>query len=231
MILTLRQRVEKLERLPSGGIITDENRYDYQYMVSILNTARAVALSMIWRTTKRINPICYQKHYPKYEQQLQLDPACYVRFSVPQVISLQGSSYGDNSDGFLYVGDTSGRTGYRKIKDRGELSTINQHRFMKANGRYMGYLYDGSLSLVEIWGNPELETILVNGLFMNPLDCNTYNADFDNYPLDDATADMVEKAIFQANTSIISSTTPDYISNGTDINTISQQLSQQLRRR
>ena len=230
MILTLRERVEKIQREVAAGIITDESRYDYPYMVSLYNTGRAIALSMQWKATKRINPICYQKHYPKFELDLQLDN-CIVRFRVPQVISLQGSSYGETTDGDMYVGDVSGRTSYRKIRDRVELSTINGHRFMKANGRYMGYMFDGAMGVVEVFGNPDLEKLFVNGIFMNPEDCNTYNVDVDNYPIDDFTADLVEKAIFQSTTSIIASGKPDYIDNGTDLGGLAGNIASQLRGR
>ena len=230
MILTQRQRVEKVQRLVGAAIITDESRYDYPYMVSLYNTGRAIALAMIWKASKRLNPICYQKHYPRFEQDLQTDD-CIVRFRVPQIISLQGASYGDSTDGDMYVGDVSGRTSYRKIRDRGELSTINGHRFMKANGRYMGYMHDGAMGLVEIFGNPDLEQLFVNGIFMNPEECNTYNVDKDNYPIDDFAADLVEKAIFQSVTSIVASGKPDYIDNGTDSGGMISNIATQLRGR
>lgn len=230
MILTQRERIEKVQRLVGAGIITDESRYDYQYMKSLYDTGRAIALAMIWKASKRINPICYQKHYPKYEPDLQVDN-CIVRFRTPQVISLQGGSYGDSTDGNMYVGDEDGRNSYRKIRDIVELNTINGHRFMKANGRYMGYMYDGALGLMEIFGNPDLEKLFVNGVFMNPDECNTYNPDKDNYPIDDFTADLVEKAIFQSTTSVIANGKPDYIDDGTDSGGMVSNIAQQLRSR
>jgi hypothetical protein len=231
MSLTLRERVEKLERLPAGGIITDESRYDFEYMVSLLNAARQVALSFQWKLTKRIPYICYQKHYPRYESDMQQDIQCFVRFCVPDAINLWGQGVGENTDGFVYVGDVSGKRGYAKITDRGQLSTLNQHRFMKNNGRYMAFMFDAPVGAMEIYGNPDLRKLLINGLFSDPRDCNTYNVDFDPYPIDDQLGDMCEKAIFGANTSIIASTTPDYISNSTDINTMSAQIAAQFRKK
>jgi len=231
-VMTLRKRVEKLESAVSGGFMTDESRYNYAYMCTLYNTARATDLALQWKYNKRLNPACYQKHYPRFEQTLQLASACYIRFRMLPIISLSGTSYGEETDGSFYIGDVSGQRSYWKVKDRTSMSNANGHRFMKVNGRKMEYLIDGSLNLVEVYGNTELETVLEECVFADPRMVNTYNEEYDAYPIDEATADRCEKALIATTTSIIASTNPDYISNGTDlmaqINNVRQQVIQRF---
>jgi hypothetical protein len=66
-----------------GGIFTDESRYDVGTMLTVLNAARAFAITEMYRKNTRVHPNFIQRVYPEYKEALQQDD-CYncLRFHV-----------------------------------------------------------------------------------------------------------------------------------------------------
>lgn len=190
--------IERLSRLPSGGVINDQNRYDFGYLGQLLITARAKYIQTQYvgdRTTaknRRINPVCYQKHWLTFEKDLQ-DSDCYVLFRCPEVVSIDG-----NSDGMRYVGTIDGSCTYRRVVSRAQLSTYNKHPMMNTNSdRFISALYDGGASMLELHGNPMLKQCMVECVFQNPLDIPTYNIEQDNFPVSNDAIPVIESMIMR----------------------------------
>ena len=148
-----REAIERIQRLPFAGVISDENRLDHPYVRSIMGTARANVMRDIYqKNNKRINPVCYQKYYPTFSQDLQ-ESNIFVKFQCPEVVTLDS-----NSDGLRYVGSIDCTNAFRRIWTRSMLSTINKHQVMSVNSaRYVAALYDGSAQMIEIYGDSEIE--------------------------------------------------------------------------
>jgi hypothetical protein len=197
--------VERIKRLPFAGVISDENRFSSGYLVSLMNTARAQILRDVYqKNNKRLNPVAYQKHYPVFSHDLQ-ESSTFVKFECPEVITLDS-----NSDGLRYIGTIDCTTAFRRIWTRSMLSTINKHEVMSvANNRYTAALYDGAAQMVEVYGNPEIEELLIEAVFMTPTEVPTWNPDKDNYPFPDDLVPMLEEYIFKNITSIEAAVEPE----------------------
>lgn len=195
--MTLKEIVEHVQATPEGAVISDRSRFDIGYLESVIITYRARLLRLIYLKNKRINPVCYQKHWPKFEVDLQDDP-CVVKFRHPEVISLD-----DMSDGFRYIGALSFTDAYPRIKSTAWLSTFNHNRVTAANNdRRTTVLYDGNQQVIEVRGNLEIEEIMTESLLANPLSVPTYNKAVDQFPLNEDLIPDLLAMIFQEQTSI-----------------------------
>lgn len=208
--MILAEICERIQRLPEGGLVTSENRYDYEYLVTLWNTYRAHYIQETYYKNRRINPVCYQKFYPEYESYFQDSTNCYAKFSVPNVISLD-----DKSDGFRYLGTDPVLTGqskaFKRIQSRAWLSTYQNHKVTNPNtDRDVYFLYDGSLQTVELYGKGKFITTppLVEGLFADPTKIPTFNKEKDQYPIDDDSIPEIEEMIYTAHTRIVEGTVP-----------------------
>ncbi len=184
----LTEITELVSRIPDGGVVNSNDRWDMGYLEKLVHTYRARLLKAIYLSNKRINPVCYQKHWPEYEELLQDDDGCTVKFRHPEVISLD-----DRSDGFRYIGGTDCASNFARIHSRAWVSTFNDSRITNVNNRRRtSVLYDGSAQVLEIYGNPEVDSILTESLLATPTDIPTYNKDQDQYPLsEDLITDMI----------------------------------------
>lgn len=207
--MTERQVIERSQRLPFGGVISDENRLDSDYILNLINAARAQLGKDMFAKNSRLNPQWYQQYWPEYNADLQ-DDNIVVRFYCPEVFTL-----GPNDDGFRYIGTLDCTTAFSRIKNRGELATMNWHKIMKTLlGVQTGVLYNGSAQQLEVYGNPELEEMLVEALFSNPREVPTYNNMIDNYPLPDDLLPMLDQYVLKAATQMEAMTKPDYRNQG-----------------
>ncbi len=179
---------EMVTRMPNGGVVNSNDRWEDGYIDKIINTYRARLIKAIYNGNKRINPQCYQKHWPEYEELLQDDDGCTVKFRHPEVISLD-----DRSDGFRYIGGIDCANNFARIQSRAWVSTFNDNRITKVNTRRRtSVLYDGNAQILEVYGDPELDQILTESLLANPMSIPTYNIDVDQYPLnEDLISDML----------------------------------------
>lgn len=195
--MKLREIVESVQRLPDGAIVSDRTRYDDGYIESTVGIFRARLLRILYLKNRRINPVCYQKHWPEFEQDLQ-DDNCIVKFRHPEVISL------DNlSDGFRYIGALDFAGAYARIHSRGWLSTFNDNKVTTTAGnRRPTVLYDGSQQILEVRGLPELQEILTESLLADPLSIPTFNRDNDPYPLSEDMMPDLMNMIYSEQTSI-----------------------------
>jgi len=198
--MTLLEITEEIIRTDSGGgVITDENKLDSDFIQSLVHEYRGKAIWDSWQRTKRINSLWTQQFIPEFEEALQ-ESSDFTKFACPPVISLD-----DKRDGFLYIGTVDGDFSFRKVTSRADLANKNRHRFTKKRPKAL--YSDGFL---EIHGN--IEEVRVDGIFANPTDIPTYNAEFDNYPISDDILVLMKALLFQTQTSIIDRKPADVIS-------------------
>jgi len=198
--MKLKEITEMCSRLPDGGIVNDRTRYDQGYLEMTVNVFSRRLLKMLYLKNRRINPVCYQKHWPIYEKDLQ-DDRCVTKFRHPEVVSLD-----DQSDGLRYAGTVDFANNYARIKSRGALSTMNKNRIMAAdNSRRPTVLYDGNMQIIEVRGTEMLREIMTESILADPMSIPTFNKELDEYPFpNDLVPDLLQM-IFSEETSIASS--------------------------
>ncbi len=196
--MLLKEIAEMITRLPDGGVINSNDRWDYGYLYALVRTYRARLHKANFINNKRINPVCYQKHWPEYEELLQDEDGCTVKFRHPEVISLD-----DRNDGFRYIGGVDCASNLPRIQSRAWASTFNDNRVTKVNTRRRAsVLYDGNAQILEVFGDPEIEEILTESLLADPLSIPTFNYLTDPYPLSDSDVNDVISMIFNDNVAI-----------------------------
>lgn len=194
--MTLQEIIDIFIRIPSGGVLTQENRYDDLFIESAVHRVRSTAIFAYWQKTKRINPIWTQQFVPVFNEALQEDDLCKVIFPCPAPVNLD-----EQMDGFLYIGTEDGNCPYRKVVSRAELANANKHRSIKITKDIVKVLYsDGNL---EVYGNTDLKKIRVDGIFQNPTLIPTYNRDIDPYPVDEALIDMMKNIYYQTEAQVV----------------------------
>lgn len=179
---------DRIAGITTGGIITDEQRFEPLFLNSIINAVRGEIVRIKFQQSKYIHPNYYQKYYPEYSADLQTDDKCTVKFLCPRPISLD-----DFTDGHRYIGTIDGVKNFRRIRSRGQLSNYNKHRVMNVNNnRATSVLYDANEGVIEVYGNLELREMLVESVFGNPFEIPLYNTLKDNYPMPDNDVPMLE---------------------------------------
>ena len=214
--MTIDEITERVIRLPSGGIITDETRFDKPFVKSLINTVRGEVARKRFKETNAIHPTYYQRFFLEVDPEIQ-DNACFVRFSCPAPISLSGGG-----DGFRYIGTDPSISGesiaWSRIKTRGGLGNFNAHKVMKAAMlKTTSALWDASTNTFEVYGNKLIENGLVEAVFGDPLSIPLFNEEFDDYPMPADDISYMEQIIFKTNTAIIVNANPDYQPDSGDI--------------
>ena len=205
--MTLPELREAVIRIVSAAIVTDADRYDSAFIDAIIHQYRAEAIWIIYQKEKRINSLWTQQFIAEYSADLQ-EGGC-IRFACPPLVALD-----NKTDGAIYVGSIDGDIAYRKVTSRAELANNDLHRFSRSNSRNPKALY--SDGVWEIHGDPLIQDLRVDGIFMNPTEIKTYNIDIDQYPLDDKTIVLMKKLIFASELIPMASQEPDRISDSTD---------------
>ncbi len=196
--MVLKEIAELVRALPNGGVVNSNDRWDFGYLYGLVITYRARLLKANFVGNKRINPVCYQKHWPEYEELLQDEDGCTVKFRHPEVISLD-----DRNDGFRYIGGVDCASNLPRIQSRAWASTFNDNRITKVNSRRRAsVLYDGSAQILEVFGDPEVEELLTESLLANPMSIPTFNYLTDEFPLSQSDINDLVAMIFNDNISV-----------------------------
>ena len=178
--------VDLAQRDESGGIRTEENRWDDEYIINVINIARGELAHIVYNgdryraANKRLNPTWYQKVWLYKDENLQDDP-CMVKFKCPPMITLDR-----DSDGARFIGTQAGSCEFKRIKNRNEIAQIRKHKVMNSIfERGINVLYDGDLQIWEVYTKTLLERMLVEALIQDPRSVSSYNIDEDEYPVPD----------------------------------------------
>lgn len=190
---TLPEHAERIVRLMSGAIATDESRLDDDYLYSVIHDARAFVLRQDFIKYRRWSPSALQNFYPDYDTYIQ-DSLCYTRFLLPTPF-IQGNAV---SDGLVFCGASGEKIfsirNFWRIKSRNELSDFLKNPTMTpATGRYVGVLTEGlTLTMVS---KETIKYPLVSAVFDNPTLLPTYNLRKDNYPISADLSQLMENYI------------------------------------
>lgn len=195
-----------IARLPEGGIVTNLNRYDKNFLLALLDLGRAAWLVEFYKANKRLAPICYQKFYATLSLSLQTTPK-FKRFQMPDIVELD-----EHSNGIRYAGEddynNDGTNNFAGIQSRAVLSNYKKHPVMNPN-RFFSYLYDANAGIIEFRGKANMiEKPLIEALFKHPFEIPTFNKDTDDYPLPLDGIYAVEKMISTGDTRLVESTVP-----------------------
>lgn len=193
--MKLLEIIEIFQAMPSGGIITDENRYDQRFMELAADHSRSVAIQQLWKANKRINPSWLQSYFPIWRETMQ-DDACVTKFYCPGVITLDG-----RGNGFNYIGSEKGNRNFRYANTRGDLANIYQHRYAKPDHDNPVAYYEEEL--LEIHGPVTARNIRLDALFSHPTKIPTFNKVHDEYPASLEVVDLMKDIIFKSETSVI----------------------------
>lgn len=214
--MTAREIWNLISALPSGGVLTDEQRANEKYIYALMHQFRGALARLRFKETRNIHPAYFQKFYLQYDKDIQ-ESSCFVRFNCPAPVSIS-----KDSDGFFYIGTVpEGKIpsiAWSRIKTRPALSNYNNHSIMKRIlNKNTSALWDNDLQHWEIYGNPDIREAMVEGLFANPFDVPTYNKEMDDYPIAADDVPLFMDMIFKGNTSIVFQRNPDLKSNSNDL--------------
>lgn len=186
---TLPEIVEEIVRADNGGVFTDEQKQDMDYMESVVHEYRAQAIFLTFNKTRRINPAWTQKCEVTLDEDAQ-ESEKYALFKVPQPVSL-----GQFMDGHMYVGSVCGTRNFRKCTSRADLANRNNHRYTRVKQDIEKVVY--SDLCYEVYGNTELKKLLVDGVMMYPTEVPTYNKWVDPYPISPDVLTIMKSFVIQ----------------------------------
>lgn len=202
--MTLKELTSQVIRMVSGGILTDESKYDFLDIEADIHYARANVIKDFYSKNKRVSGEWIQTFNAVFDVTSQ-ESNNFVRFVVPRAIPLDVFR-----DGFLYVGDTNGNVAYRRVNSRAELANFNLHRITKINNNTPKFIY--SEGVIELYGNTMIKELRIDGIFANPSEIPTYNQDIDNYPLSEDLISPLKDFLLKTSLSIEAQKKPDTIS-------------------
>lgn len=204
----------------AAALSTDESRWSDEYIVSLINSARAEICKDYYfgdknrKKNRRINPLAVQKCYVSKDDDLQ-DNDCLVKFPCPAFIGL-----GRYSDGVRFIGKADGTCAFDRARSRGQLANFNKHSVMSVTNEIgVVAMYDGTEKVWEIYNDSMIKEILVEGIFNDPREVPMYNQDMDEYPLNEDYIPELERLIFQTVTGQEAQQMPDYVSSSDDVKT------------
>lgn len=180
---------EQVVAMDSGGIFTDESRFNDLYVNALIHQYRADAIMNLFHTTGRVHEKWTQTSFLVFDQNLQ-ESNLFVRFACPAMLTVD-----EYRDGFQFIGQTDGLVRFGKTNTRATMANNQLHRFTKFRpNRPEAYWGNGFL---DIYGNPMLRKVRVDGIHSNPEECNTYNPAVDQYPIDDEGLVLLKTFLYQ----------------------------------
>lgn len=204
--MTLPDLANRIASLPSGGFITDESKFDYGFIYSLIHTAAATAKSNRYTLEKKIHPSWWFPYYPEFDKLQQID-GCYYRFKLPQLIHLDPRNIG-----MEYIGSLQKNNQFRITVGRAKFAAMQKDRVMKMREGITYVLIDNGFC--EVYGS--VRNFFMNGLWFDVTQLPNYNTDSDNYPVDAKLITDIERIILQLNLNIITKSASDLRQNKQD---------------
>lgn len=203
--MTLPDIANRIASLPSSGFLTDENKFDYGYLYSLIHTASAQAKRAEFMRTKRSHPAWFYPYYLEFDQLQQIDN-CFYRFKLPQLIALDA-----RQTGLEYIGSITGSSGFNVVIGRAKFSAMQADRVMKVgNGNTI--LIDNGYC--EVYGGAK--NFFINAAWFDVTQLSNYNLDRDDYNIEASLIPEVERIVLQLNLNIITKSFADRIQNKVD---------------
>lgn len=211
--MTTYEYAEDIERLVSGGIETDELKWDRAYTIAKLNQGRAVIARNDYKISHNWNPALIQYFYPEYEQYFQSN-TCITRFRIPTgFINVDYST-----TGLVYAGSSNDDTpnvyksqNFLKINNRTEFNDLLHHpRMTPTNGIYIGVMFEGLV--VTVYGLNIVKKLMLGGVFDEPTLLPDFSLTKDSYPIPIDMFPLIQTYIYQQAFAIEAATPADTIS-------------------
>jgi hypothetical protein len=208
--MTLPEVRDIFRSLPSGGNLTDENRFDDNYLDQLIHSVRALSISNKANVMKKRLPIWYQSMIPEYSKDFQDGQKLCVKFQIPDVITLDA-----RENGYGYCGTVECNKAFRIWTDRGVFASACNDRIMNpTSGRTTNILFEGS-NYGEIYGATLItELPRFVAIFAIPTDVPTYNILTDQYPIDEGSIEDMINIMTKANLNIITKSFYDRVNQG-----------------
>jgi hypothetical protein len=204
--MTVEQLAELVIRPVSASIRTDEDRFDIDYVLAIIDVAAAWAKGEKYKKDRQIpNEWLYTKHLT-YNKFLQ-ESTDYITFEIPRKINIDGTS-------ITLVKGEKGRE-IPIYKSLAEYLGLTNHPFFKFKGNEQVAVIDGKK--LRIYGYQALKNIEVKGLFTDILNDSEYNLIFDEYPITEDIVWLINTFIINQYTNTGKIRPVDMISDGRDV--------------
>lgn len=208
--MTLPQLYERIASLPSGGYLTVDTRLDKGFMYSLIHSARAFIVAERWKQYGKIPPVYYQPFTPQYNELSQDGTMCYTTFyNIPDIIALDG-----RATGLGYVGSDGCQCLFREVSSRAAWASMKEHRSFKRNTK--PYVLFAGSGMCEVWFKDSIENITFNAIFSDPTQVDTYNVDFDPYPMDVSDIPKMETYLLQGSMGLVYKTPIDRVNDQRD---------------
>lgn len=172
-----------MSSLTSGGIITDENRLEEPYLVSVLNSYRAYVIQDEYAKTKMSYEGVYQTHIA--EKQQGYDDPCSSYFIIPSILRIGTDKFGIN-----FVGNKHADFAFRLTTNAGAYANKQRNYVTRNRATKISAFYDAANSLIKV-SDPEITSIRIDACFRNPFEANTYNPETQDYPISDAQIEKI----------------------------------------
>ncbi len=210
--------IETLIRMSSGGIMTDENKLDRDFVAFNLHAVRADAI-INWLLNPKNGPhdLWYQMYTPIYQSHLQEADNCVTVFKIPVPINLPGGR-----DGIAYFGTDDG---YNNIASAGigaMESVYSQHRVTNRMGlvtRSWRYSENGYAEM-RVKGNKLFRRPLMKFLAADPTSLETFRPDVDEYPITSELFPFMIRRLFDLPLRVVVDKKADILSDSQDPNNL-----------
>lgn len=212
--MILPKLIETIIRTPSGGVMTDENKLDRDFVASNIHQVRAESI-INWLQNPKNGPhdLWYQIYYPDFETNLQASGNCVVKFKIPVPINLPGYK-----DGIEYFGTDDGFTPFVWTGAGAMKAVYAAHRVTNRRGfiTYSWEYNEGGYAEMEVKGNKLFRRGKMKLIAANPLDVPTFRQDKDEYPITEELLPFMIRRLFDLQTRIIVEKKADAVDDGQD---------------
>lgn len=191
---TTLELVEILERGLSGGIKTDEQKWQRNYLIEQLNSGRGVIARNDYSVNKIWNPSLIQYCYPSFDQYFQ-ENACVTRFTLPSgFISADDQTIGITYAGSNIQNEPLKGQNFRRISSRTALNDFLRNPSLSPeNGHYKGYLVEGNtLTIIA-----QVKTPCIGGVFQVPTALEDFNIEKSEYPVNIELFQLIQTYLYQ----------------------------------
>lgn len=198
--MKLPEIVEMCIRTPSGGIMTDENKLNRDFVAANIHQASAVAKVKWYEMKYSLHDMWFQTIFPVYEPLIQTTDDCMAQFRCPPVINLS-----TKRDGFEYVGTDDGMNNFPSRGTGAMAAVYAQHPVSNRRGLITwNWEYNESgYGVIKLYGRKNLNRIMVKGIFANPLDVPTFRPEYDEYPITAELIPLIRQELFNMSKIVI----------------------------
>lgn len=223
---TTLEYVELLERGLSGGIKTDEQKWQRAYLIEQLNQGRGIIARNDYSVNKIWNPSLIQYAYPTYEEYYQ-ENACVTRFTLPSgFISADDQTIGITYAGSNIQSEPLKGQNFRRISSRTSLNDFLRHPLMSPeNGHYTGYLLEGNILTIV----SQIKSPCIGGVFQTPPSLEDFSIEKSEYPLNIELFQLVQTYLYQQ--LMVQAATPEDNLSDSKTTIVPQNLATQINKR